>query len=73
MNANPRSYPDKPKTWVKPVLPLSKTEEEILKLYDRLQELKLELALLQAHGSYREGNTIRTIKAELADMVLKIV
>lgn len=33
-------------------LPLSQSEEETLRQYDRLQELKLEIALLRAQQSY---------------------
>lgn len=36
-------------------LPLSKSEEEVLRHYDRLQELKLEIALLRAQQSYSAG------------------
>lgn len=41
--------------WAQAVTPLSKTEEEVLRLYDRLQELKLEMALLQSHQAYQQG------------------
>lgn len=37
---------------IDPTLPLSKSEEEVLQYYDRLQELKLEIALLRAQQSY---------------------
>ncbi|CAI4216693.1 unnamed protein product [Parascedosporium putredinis] len=41
--------------WAQTVTPLSKTEEEVLRLYDRLQELKLEMALLQSHQAYQQA------------------
>ncbi|SPO00900.1 uncharacterized protein DNG_03648 [Cephalotrichum gorgonifer] len=37
---------------ITPTLPLSKSEEEVLQHYDKLQELKLEIALLKAQQSY---------------------
>lgn len=40
---------------IAPTLPLSKSEEEVLRHYDRLQELKLEIALLRAQQSYSAG------------------
>lgn len=40
---------------IAPTLPLSKSEEEVLRHYDRLQELKLEMALLRAQQSHSTG------------------
>lgn len=37
---------------ITPTLPLSKSEEEVLQHYDRLQALKLEISLLRAQQSY---------------------
>lgn len=37
---------------ISPTLPLSNSEKQVLQNYDRLQELKLEIALLKAQQSY---------------------
>lgn len=36
-------------------LPLTEGEEKVLALYDRLQELRLEIAILNAQQAYRNG------------------
>jgi hypothetical protein len=36
-------------------LPLSSDEQRVLALYDRLQELRLEIAIINAHKAYRGG------------------
>jgi hypothetical protein len=36
-------------------LPISEDEEKILALYDRLQELRLEIAIINAQQSHQPG------------------
>jgi hypothetical protein len=36
-------------------LPLSEDEEKILALYDRIQELRLEIAIINAQQSHQSG------------------
>lgn len=36
-------------------LPISEDEEKILALYDRLQELRLEIAIINAQKTYQSG------------------
>ena len=36
-------------------LPISEDEERILALYDRIQELRLEIAIINAQRSHQQG------------------
>ena len=39
-------------------LPLSNDEQRALALYDQLQQLRVELAIINAQASYRQGTVI---------------
>lgn len=41
-----------------PTLQLSEKENQILELYDRLEEIKLEISLLQAQETVPNGRTL---------------
>jgi hypothetical protein len=41
--------------------PLSGQEEQILELYDRLEQLKIETRLLEAQGQTSEGTCLQTL------------
>lgn len=46
---------DDPSAQVDSQLPLSEDERRVLKLYDQLQQLRLEIAIINAQSVYRPG------------------
>lgn len=54
MDSNPEQDPSIG-NGITSTLTLSKAEEEVLRQYDRLQEIKLEIALAKAQQSYSAG------------------
>src|SRR5277367_6753003 len=53
-----------------PTLQLSETESKILELYDRLEEIRLEISLLQTQGAVPEGRIPSTLFLHLFDNIL---
>jgi len=45
---------------------LTKDEERILEVYDRLEELQLEIALLKAHGILSRGESLGVVNPDLS-------
>jgi len=46
---------DEPRAELDAQLPLSEDEQRVLKLYDQLQHLRLEIAIINAQSVYRPG------------------
>jgi hypothetical protein len=53
-----------------PTLQLSEKESKILELYDRLEEIKLEISLLQAQENIPNGRNLSPTSSEFSNSIL---
>lgn len=54
-----------------PHLPISEDEAKILELYDRIQELRLEIAIINAQKSHQPGLFLLDISSQYMLTVLR--